>query len=89
MKKRFLKNIDWGILVCAIVLCVIGTIALFSATHDNGYDSLQKQLIWLFICIPIVFLLLFVDYELIAKASPVFYRDKYSSFNRSFIYKSN
>lgn len=86
MRKRILKNIDWGIFICSIILCVIGTIALFSATHDSGYDSLQKQLIWFVICIPIVFILIFIDYELIAKASPVFYRNKYNIINSSFIY---
>lgn len=88
MRKRILKNIDWGIFICSIILCVIGTIALFSATHDSGYDSLQKQLIWFVICIPIVFILIFIDYELIAKVSPIFYRNKYNIINSSFIYNT-
>ena len=87
MRKRIIKNIDWGIFICAIILCVIGTIALFSATHDNGYESLQKQLIWFFICMPIVFVIIFVDYELIAKVSPIFYRNKYNFISGGFIYK--
>ena len=89
MKKKILKNIDWGIFICAIILCVIGTIALFSATHDSGYDSLQKQIIWIVICVPVVFAIIFIDYEIIAKISPIFYRNKYNSANSSFIYKTN
>lgn len=89
MKKRILKNIDWGILICAILLCAIGTIALFSATHDSQYESLLKQLMWLTACVPIVFAIIFIDYELIAKVSPFFYRHMYNYADRSFIYKSN
>ena len=74
MRRRIFKNIDWGIFICSIILCVIGMIALFSATHDNGYESMQKQIIWLVISIPIVFIIIFIDYELIAKAAPIFYR---------------
>ena len=89
MKKRILKNIDWGIFICAIILCGIGTIALFSATHDSGYESLQKQLIWFVICIPIVFIIIFIDYELIAKFAPICYRNMHNFANSSFIYKAN
>jgi rod shape determining protein RodA len=75
MRKRIFKNIDWGIFICAIILTSIGMIALFSATHDSGYESLQKQVIWFVVCIPIVFILILIDYELLAKAAPVFYRN--------------
>lgn len=89
MRKRIFKNIDWGIFICAIILTAIGMIALFSATHDNGYESLQKQAIWFVICIPIVFALILIDYETIAKAAPVFYRNKFNFINCSFIYNSS
>ena len=86
MRKRIFKNIDWGIFICAILLTAIGMIALFSATHDSGYESLQKQAIWFVICIPIVFALILIDYETIAKAAPVFYRHKFNFINCGFIY---
>ncbi len=89
MRKRIFKNIDWGIFICAIILTAIGMIALFSATHDSGYESLQKQAIWFVICIPIVFALILIDYEAIAKAAPVFYRAKFNFINCSFIYNSS
>lgn len=89
MKKRIVKNIDWGILICAIILCTIGTIALFSATHDSGFDSLQKQILWLVICIPFLFWTIFIEYEFIAKISPIFYRFMYIIINWSFIYCTN
>lgn len=73
MRKKILKNIDWGIFICCILLSIIGMVALFSATYDSEDTSLQRQLIWFVICIPIVFIIIFIDYESIAKISPILY----------------
>lgn len=35
VKKRMLKNIEWGILICSIALLVIGCISLYSATRGK------------------------------------------------------
>ena len=34
MRKRELKNVEWSLLVVAIILCIIGLGALFSATQS-------------------------------------------------------
>lgn len=73
MKKRILKNIDWGVLVCCIILCIIGMVALYSATYGSADGSLQKQIVWFAISIPVMLLLIMLDYEWIAKASPFLY----------------
>lgn len=73
MKRRILKNIDWGIFICCIILSIIGMVALFSATYDSEDTSLQRQIIWFIICIPVVFIIIFIDYENIAKISPILY----------------
>ena len=43
MKKRILKNIEWGILICTVLLIGIGMVALYSATQSSGFDELKKQ----------------------------------------------
>lgn len=73
MKKRILKNIEWGILICVILLMIIGIIALYSATQETTQDELKKQIMWLLISIPIMILVICMDYEVIAKISPIFY----------------
>ena len=73
MKKRIFKNMEWGILICTILLILIGLVALFSATQNTQYDEFRKQIIWLCISIPIFIVILFIDYEIVAKAAPVFY----------------
>ena len=73
MKKRLSKNIEWSILVCTVLLMVIGLIALFSATQTTEYDEFKKQILWIGISIPFIIMFTLIDYETIAKASPIFY----------------
>ena len=73
MKRKILKNIEWGILICTIILVVIGLVALTSATQNSDYEDLKKQIMWVCISIPIMIIILFIDYDFIAKISPIFY----------------
>ncbi len=74
MNKKSLKNIEWGILICCLVLTCIGIVALFSATQDNNSaGEFDKQILWAGISIPIMLIVVLVDYNLIAKISPVLY----------------
>lgn len=73
MKKRILKNIEWKILICTILLIIIGMVALYSATQETGQDELKKQIMWFIISIPIMILVICIDYEVISKISPIFY----------------
>ncbi len=72
-KKISLKNIEWSILICAIVLVIIGGVALYSATINTGHDELIKQLVWLGISIPVIIAIVAIDYEMIMKVSPFLY----------------
>ena len=73
MKKRFLRNIEWGILICSIILLIIGLLALFSATQGSEYSEFKKQILWFAISIPIIILVLLIDYNTIARFSFIFY----------------
>lgn len=73
MRKRELKNMEWGILIVAIILSIIGIIALFSATQETEYDEFSKQIIWLLVSLIAMVVVMFIDYNLLLKASPVLY----------------
>ncbi len=47
MRKKRIKNVEWSILICALILSVIGLVALFSATQSTEHDEFNKQCIWL------------------------------------------
>ena len=73
MRKRELKNIEWSILIIAIILCIIGLVALFSATEGTQHDDFYKQCIWFGISLVIMTIIMLIDYETIVKVSPLFY----------------
>ena len=73
MKRKILKNVEWGIFICTILLVIIGLIALTSATKNSDYEELKKQIMWLGISIPIMFVVIFIDYELFSRVSPILY----------------
>ena len=73
MKKKILRNIEWGILVCTILLIAIGLVALFSATQNSDYEELKRQIMWLGISLPIMIAVILIDYEFLVKISPFLY----------------
>ena len=73
MRKRELKNMEWGLLISAIILSIIGIIALFSATQETGYEEFQKQIIWVAVSLVAMVIVMLIDYEVLVKISPVFY----------------
>ena len=62
MRKRELKNIEWSLLIVAIILCIIGLIALFSATQETEHDEFNKQCIWLAVSLIIMLGVMLIDY---------------------------
>ena len=72
MGKR-LKNIEWWILVLAVLLCIIGFIALYSATQSDNFEYLRKQIIWFVISLIVMIIVAFIDYKIMVKISPILY----------------
>lgn len=73
MNIKNFRKIEWWIPLCAIILCGIGLVALFSASYDSGLEEFKKQAIWIVISIIIMFIVMLIDYKFIIKSSPVLY----------------
>lgn len=73
MKKRILKNMEWWIIIWGIALCIIGLIALFSATSETNYNEFTKQIIWIAVSIVAMLIVMMIDYSVLVKISPVLY----------------
>ena len=73
MNIKKLRKIDWLILICALMLCGVGLIALFSASYDSDLDEFRKQAIWMGISIGIMIIVMFIDYKIQIKLSPILY----------------
>lgn len=73
MNKRNLKNTEWAILICVLLLVIIGLIALYSASQETDLDAFKKQCIWILISIPIMCVAMVMDYNIIARFAWIFY----------------
>lgn len=89
MKRRIIKNIEWSILICTILLSIIGLVALTSATKNTEYEELKKQIMWLAISIPIMIIIILIDYDIFAKISPCALWNNDNFANSSFVYRAN
>ena len=73
MKNRILKNVEWWILIFAVLLCAVGIVALYSATQSTNFGDFKKQIISFAVSVVIMIILIFVNYDILVKLSPIFY----------------
>ena len=73
MNSRNLKNVEWWILILAILLSIVGLVALYSATYSNNNGELNKQMIWLGVSIVVMIITALIDYKILVKISPILY----------------
>ena len=71
--SKIFKNMEWWILILAILLCIVGFVALYSTTASDDYDELKKQLIWFGVSIVVMIIFMVIDYRVLVKISPVLY----------------
>ena len=55
------------------MLCVIGFVALYSATQSDNFEYLRKQIIWFVISLIAMIIVSFIDYKILVKISPILY----------------
>lgn len=73
MNKKKFKNAEWKILIYVTLLLIIGLIALYSASTSTENLEFKKQIMWIAIGIPLLLLMFFIDYRIMARFSIVFY----------------
>ncbi len=73
MKNRIFKNMEWWILISAILLSIVGFFALYSASQAVELEYLKRQIIWFSISIVITIGVVFIDYETLSRLSPFIY----------------
>ena len=64
MNIKRLRKVEWTIPICAIILSIIGLVALFSASYDAELEEFKKQA---------MIIVMLIDYKIIIKISPILY----------------
>ncbi len=74
--QKFLREIDFGILIPALLLITIGVFAVYSATYGPGGAAthyFSRQLIYAFVGILLIFGIAFLPYKVVYNFSYLFY----------------
>ncbi|MCP2520289.1 rod shape-determining protein RodA [SCandidatus Aminicenantes bacterium Aminicenantia_JdfR_composite] len=71
--KRIIDYFDWALLGVALMISVIGVLAIHSSTHYISNEFYVRQIIWIIIGLISLFLIVSVDYNYLINYSPYFY----------------
>ncbi len=75
--RRLLENFDWGILLVAVILSIIGVITIYSATRpvlDIEQQSFYvKQFYWIALSLVSFFVFISIDYKWLIKFAYLFF----------------
>ncbi|MBZ2184789.1 MAG: rod shape-determining protein RodA [Bryobacter sp.] len=71
---RFLRDIDWTLLILSLVLCAIGILQIYSATQSTGEaERWWKQGLYVVAGLFVFFLVSQIDYHTLLGQSPMLY----------------
>lgn len=81
VEKRFLKQVDWVLVLCVLALCIYGLLMVYSSAQgvEGGTAALamarvEKQAIWIVVSLVVGALMMCFDYgKLVKLAAPVYW----------------
>ncbi len=70
--RRLLEDFDWVLLLTTVLICVIGFVAIYSASYSYGTATpyFEKQVLWFFIGLGAMLVVTMIDYRIMERFSP-------------------
>ena len=73
-RYRSFRDFDWPLLTVALVICALGVLQIYSATHDTRWqDAWWKQIIWIAIGMGLMWIASSIDYHTLLAQIPLMY----------------
>jgi rod shape determining protein RodA len=73
-RYRSFRDFDWPLLAVALVICALGVLQIYSATHDTRWqDAWWKQIIWIAIAMGLMWIASSIDYHTLLGQVPLMY----------------
>jgi rod shape determining protein RodA len=73
-RYRSFRDIDWSLLIVTLIICGLGIIQIYSATHDTKFhDAWWKQIVWIGLGMGLMWLTSSIDYHTLLGQVPLFY----------------
>jgi len=74
VRYRSFRDIDWPMLVIALIICSLGVLQIFSATHDTKWqDAWWKQIVWIGLALVLMLAVTVIDYHALLGQIPLLY----------------
>ena len=71
---RSLKDIDWAMLILALILCAVGILQIYSDTHASVFkDAWWKQIIYVVTGLLLMWIIMTIDYHTLLGHVPILY----------------
>jgi len=69
-----LRDIDWPLLAITLIICALGVLQIYSATHDTKWqDAWWKQIVWIALGLVMLWVASSIDYHTLLGQVPLFY----------------
>jgi rod shape determining protein RodA len=73
-RYRSFRDLDWSLLVITLIICSLGVLQIYSATHDTKWsDAWWKQAVWVLVGIGIMWVTSSIDYHTLLRRVPILY----------------
>jgi|SRR5579871_3305108 len=73
-RYRSLRDLDWPLLAITLIICALGVLQIYSATHDTRWqDAWWKQLLWIAIALGLMWIATSIDYHTLLGQVPILY----------------
>ena len=90
MFKKFLKALDYSIIIFSLALFAIGIVALYSANGgaDGNTSETMKQVVWMLVGVVMMIVVIFVGYKSLRSFVDTYLRADAHTISRSTIYRA-
>jgi rod shape determining protein RodA len=73
-RYRSFRDLDWSLLIITLIICSLGILQIYSATHDTKWsDAWWKQAVWVLVAIGIMWVASSIDYHTLLGQVPLLY----------------
>jgi rod shape determining protein RodA len=73
-RYRSFRDLDWPLLIISLIICALGVMQIYSATHGTKWHtSWWKQIIWILIGVALLWITTSVDYHTLLGQVPILY----------------
>src|SRR5258708_39915467 len=73
-RYRSFRDMDWPLLAISLIICALGVLQIFSATHDTRWqDAWWKQIVWIGLALALMMAVTAIDYHALLRQMPLLY----------------